>query len=253
MGCVCENRWCFDTLSTNGFHKRTNRGIKDNRPVLPPEQSNQMKPTPTFAVLDFETTGLSPNQGARPTEIAVVLVQGGVIVDRYQSLMNAGVPVPWDIQQLTGISNEMVRRAPGVAVVMREAAEFVGLHPLVAHNAAFDSKFWRHELDRLQKPCQQEFVCSMLLSRRLFPHANNHRLGTLVQMLGLPKTGNFHRALADAEATAHLLLRIQQELRSHYGVAESGDALLRLLQKAKTSQVEAVIRRQTVGMDRRPG
>jgi len=210
-----------------------------------------MKRDPTFAVLDFETTGLSPNQGARPTEIAVVLVQGDIIVDRYQSLMNAGVHVPWDIQQLTGISNEMVRKAPGVAAVMREAAEFVGHHPLVAHNAAFDSRFWGHELTRLQRPCQQEFVCSLLLSRRLFPQAINHRLGTLVQTLGLPRTGNFHRALADAEATAHLLLRLLHELRSRYGVAEPGDTLLRLLQKAKTSQVEAVIRRhlKTVGMD----
>jgi len=210
-----------------------------------------MKSSLTFAVLDFETTGLSPSQGARPTEIAVVLVQGGVIVDRYQSLMNAGVPVPWDIQQLTGISNEMVRQAPGVATVMREAAEFVGQHPLVAHNAAFDSKFWGHELARIQKPCHHEFVCSMLLSRRLFPHANNHKLGTLVQTLGLPRTGNFHRALADAEATAHLLLRIQRELQSRFGVAEPSHTLLRLLQKAKTSQLESVIRRhqKTVGMD----
>ena len=207
-----------------------------------------MKSPPTFAVLDFETTGLSPNQGARPTEIAVVLVQGEVIVDRYQSLMNAGVPVPWDIQQLTGISNEMVRKAPGVAAVMREAAEFVGVHPPVAHNAAFDSKFWGAELARIEKPCHHEFVCSMLLARRLFPHTGNHRLGTLVQMLSLPKTGTFHRALADAEATTHLLLRIQHELRSRYGVAEPGHALLRVLQKAKMAQVEAVIHRhQSVG------
>lgn len=95
---------------------------------------------------------------------------------------------------------------------MAQAFAFVGDHPLVAHNASFDSKFWDAELGRLGKKRPQEFVCSMLLSRRVFPNAANHKLGTLVQSLRLPATGRYHRALADAEATAYLLLRIQEEL-----------------------------------------
>ena len=66
----------------------------------------------TLAVIDFETTGISPGQGARATEVAIVLVQDGRIVDRYQSLVNAGVYVPPFITQLTGISNAMVAAAP---------------------------------------------------------------------------------------------------------------------------------------------
>src|SRR5690606_35810328 len=72
----------------------------------------------TIAVIDFETTGISPEHGARATEIAAVLVRDGVVVDRYQSLMNAGAWVPPFIEALTGISNEMVRAAPPAARVM---------------------------------------------------------------------------------------------------------------------------------------
>src|SRR5690606_16955300 len=115
-------------------------------------------PLETLAVLDFETTGLSPQQGARPTEIAVVLLRDGQIVDRYQSLMNAGVRIPWDIQQLTGITNDMVRGAPRVEQVMAEAAEFVGDHPIVAHNASFRSEEHTSELQS-----RENLVCRLLL------------------------------------------------------------------------------------------
>ena len=168
------------------------------------------------AVIDFETTGLSPALGARPTEIAIVLIAKGKIIDRFQSLMNPGTSIPNDIQVLTGITNEMVRKAPKIEAVMRDAVKFVGTHPIVAHNAAFDSKFWDAELGRINGRRKQEFACSMLLSRRIFPEAPNHKLGTLVRTLGLPATGRYHRALADAEATAYLLLHIQQELQRRF-------------------------------------
>ena len=138
------------------------------------------------AVIDFETTGLSPALGARPTEVAIVFIAEGKIVDRFQSLMNPGVSIPNDIQALTGITNEMVRKAPKVEVVIRDAVQFVGTHPIVAHNAAFDSKFWDAELHRINGRRKQEFACSMLLARRIFPEAPNHKLGTLVRTLGLP-------------------------------------------------------------------
>ena len=75
-----------------------------------------------IAVIDFETTGMSPDFGDRPTEVAIVLVEDGRIVDRYQSLMNAGVRVSSFITQLTGITNAMVASAPPAAQVMREAS-----------------------------------------------------------------------------------------------------------------------------------
>ncbi|MBK7953722.1 MAG: 3'-5' exonuclease [Candidatus Accumulibacter sp.] len=195
------------------------------------------------AVIDFETTGLSPALGARPTEVAIILIAEGKIVDRFQSLMNPGVSIPNDIQALTGITNEMVRKAPKVEVVIRDAVQFVGTHPIVAHNAAFDSKFWDAELRRINGRRKQEFACSMLLARRIFPEAPNHKLGTLVRTLGLPATGRYHRALADAEATAYLLLHIQQELQRRFHLSAASHELLVAIQTASRSQLDACIRR----------
>jgi len=166
----------------------------------------------TIAVVDFETSGLSPNQGDRATEIAIALVRNGRIIDRYQSLMNAGVYISPFIEEYTGITNEMVRNAPKAEKVMREAASFVGSHPLVAHNASFDRNFWDSELVRVGKRRRQQFVCSMLLARRVFPKATNHKLGTLVDYLRLPVAGRFHRAMADAEMAASLMMSIEKEL-----------------------------------------
>ena len=195
------------------------------------------------AVIDFETTGLSPALGARPTEVAIVLIAEGKIVDRFQSLMNPGVSIPNDIQALTGITDEMVRKAPKVEVVIRDAVQFVGTHPIVAHNAAFDSKFWDAELRRMNGRRKQAFACSMLLARRVFPEAPNHKLGTLVRTLGLPATGRYHRALADAEATAYLLLHIQQELQRRFHLSAVSHELLVAIQTASRSQLDACIRR----------
>lgn len=182
------------------------------------------------AVIDFETTGLSPAQGDRATEIAVVILRDGEVVDRYQSLMNAGVRIPSYIEALTGISDAMVRSAPPVAEVMREAAAFVGGTPLVAHNASFDCKFWDAELARIGEKRRQEFACSMLLSRRLLPQAPSHKLGALVEFARLPVAGRYHRALADAEMAASLLCHLEAELRGRHQVGDVSHAFLRKLQ-----------------------
>jgi DNA polymerase-3 subunit epsilon len=123
----------------------------------------------TIAVIDFETTGLWPDAGARAIEIAVVLVRAGGIVDRYQSLMNAGVRIPPFIESLTGITDAMIRRAPPAAEVMRQAAEFIGDLPLVAHHAAFDRQVLDAELARIHQSRRQEFACTVRLARRLYP------------------------------------------------------------------------------------
>lgn len=189
------------------------------------------------AVIDFETTGLSPAQGDRATEVAAVIVENGKIVDRYQSLMNAGVRIPAFIESLTGITNAMIRSAPPVAAVMREVADFVGDHALVAHNASFDSKFWDAELARIQRVRKQDFVCSLLLSRRIFPQAPSHKLGALVEYARLPVAGRYHRALADAEMAASLLLRLEGELCQRHEVRDVSVALLQRIQRTPRKQL----------------
>ena len=197
-----------------------------------------------IAVIDFETTGISPGMGDRATEVAIVLTDNGRVVDRFQSLMNAGVRIPAFITQLTGITNAMVEAAPAAEDVMRAAARFVGGAPLVAHNAAFDRKFWRAELSRAGVPSNdQPFACTVLLSRRLYPHAPNHRLGTLVDFHRLPRTGQAHRALADAEMASALLGQIQHDLRTRHGMAQPDHARLLLLQKCPRAGVPALLQR----------
>jgi DNA polymerase-3 subunit epsilon len=204
-------------------------------------------PPQTVAVIDFETTGLGAAQGGRATEIAAVLVQGGQIVGRFQSLMNSGAWVPPFITQLTGISNEMVQAAPPARAVMHEVARFTRGCPLVAHNAAFDRSFWRAELARAE--CTPDdahvFACTMLLSRRLYPQAESHRLATLARLHALPSAGRAHRALADAQVTAQLLMRMQRDVQTRYSDALAGadvtHALLVAMQRTPAHRLEHCI------------
>ncbi|GAA0764389.1 3'-5' exonuclease [Ideonella azotifigens] len=201
-------------------------------------------PAETIAVIDFETTGMA-GQGARATEIAAVLVSGGQIVGQYQSLMRSGAWVPPFIEQLTGISNAMLADAPPADQVMHEVLAFTRGCPLVAHNAPFDRSFWRAEsalAGAPEDPAHEEFACTLLLSRRLYPDAPNHKLGGLAEHHALPREGRAHRALSDALLTAHLLLRIQSDvLARHPGPVlptEADHGLLRRLQRLPRRRME---------------
>ncbi|RZA17225.1 MAG: 3'-5' exonuclease [Lysobacteraceae bacterium] len=196
------------------------------------------------AVIDFETTGMSPTMGDRATEIAIVLLEGDQVVDRYQSLMNAGVRIPSFIQSLTGISNEMIAAAPPADTVMAEAARFVGeATPMAAHNAAFDRRFWQAELARIDHAAAQPFACTLLLARRLYPEAVSFKLGSLAAFHDLPSAGRAHRALADAEVAAALLRRIWRDLERRYDVYDATHDLLLALQKAQRHKLPTVIQR----------
>lgn len=190
-----------------------------------------------IAAIDFETTGVSPTRGDRATEVAIVMTEGGRIVDRFQSLMNTGVPIPPFITQLTGITNAMVAAAPPADQVMREAARFVGDTPMVAHNAGFDRRFWQAELVAAGCSAEQPFACTVLLSRRLYPEAPSHKLGSLIDWFGLPRTGQAHRALADAEMAAELLGRIRHDLMLRHGVARPDHGFLCALQACTARQL----------------
>ncbi len=196
---------------------------------------------PPIAVIDFETTGMVPAQGARATEVAIVLLEGTQVVDRFASLMQTGAWIPPFIEELTGISNAMVAAAPPAEAVMREAARFVGGAPMVAHNAAFDSKFWQSELQHAGLQATQPFACTVLLSRRVYPDAPSHKLGNLIDHLGLPRTGRAHRALADAEMAAALLARMQHDLGQRYGVPWPDHALLMRLQACKRQALDKLL------------
>ncbi|CAN7371896.1 3'-5' exonuclease [Polaromonas sp. LjRoot131] len=197
-----------------------------------------------IAVIDFETTGLSPAMGDRATEVAIVLVDqaSGKVVDSFQSLMNAGRYIPSFIESLTGISNAMVAAAPAADTVMREASRFVGNAPMVAHNASFDRRFWEAELGLAgERTASQPFACTMLVARRLYPQAPSHKLGVLIDYHRLPRAGRAHRAMADAEMAASLLGQIQDDLRSRHRVARPDHGVLLALQRCAKPGVGALV------------
>ncbi|KWF99737.1 PolC-type DNA polymerase III [Burkholderia cepacia] len=196
----------------------------------------------TVAVLDFETTGLSPNLGDRATEIAVILLRDGHVVDRFQSLMNAGRRIPSDVVALTGITNEMIASAPPASKVMKEAAAFVGKHAVVAHNAGFDKRFWQAELGLLGMTAEHAFACTMLVARRIYPDALSHRLSSLADMLRLPKSGRAHRAMVDAEMASHLWCRLQQDIARTYGLDRIDHALMTRVQATAKAKVPMYLR-----------
>ncbi|HSW19199.1 MAG TPA: 3'-5' exonuclease, partial [Ramlibacter sp.] len=206
-----------------------------------------MKP---IAVIDFETTGLSPAMGDRATEIAIVMLEGTQVVGRFQSLMNAGVRISSFIESYTGISNEMIREAPPAAKVMAQAARFVQDAPMVAHNASFDQRFWAAELGRLGNGARTDhaFACTMLLSRRLYPQAGSYRLGSLAQFHALPSAGRAHRAMADAEVAAALLSRIRHDIRREYAVEDAPHELLMSLQRCQRKVLPKAIRTYLDGL-----
>lgn len=197
-----------------------------------------------IVVLDFETSGMSPLQGDRAIEIGAVRIVEGAIVDRFQSLMNPGRRINSFIEDYTGITNAMVQAAPPAAEVMAAFDHFIADDPLVAHNASFDRRFLDAELQRIDRCRRQAFACSMLLARRIYPEAPNHKLGTLVTYKSLPTDGRFHRALADAEMTAHLWLCMVEDLRDDYGFREVPFALMGALATQKKHRVEAFLREQ---------
>ena len=177
-----------------------------------------MKPADTVVVLDFETTGLSPNQGDRAIEIGAVRIEQGRVVDRFQELMNPGFRISRFIENYTGIANAQLKSAPPCGEVMDRFADFIGDDNLVAHNASFDSRFLDAELQRISRSYAGSFACSMLIARRLYQQAPNHKLGTLVEYKNIPTDGVFHRALADTEMTAKLWLLMLDELKANHRI-----------------------------------
>jgi len=198
----------------------------------------------TVVVLDFETTGLSPDRGDRAIEIGAVRLEGGRIRDRFQCLMNPGRRISSFIEDYTGISNAMLRTAPPCEEAMAACRDFIGDSDLVAHNAAFDQRFLDAELQRIGRPRRGAFACSMLAARRLYPDAPNHKLGTLVAYRRLPHDGTFHRALADAEMTAYLWLGMLDDLAARFQIDGIPFALMRDLTRVPKGAIDTFLREQ---------
>lgn len=180
--------------------------------------------------LDLETTGATATHD-RITEVGLVEVRNGAFVREWSTLVNPGMSIPPMIQALTGISNDMVATAPPFEDIARELYEAIDGRVLVAHNARFDYGFLKNEFKRLEKTFTAPVLCTVKLSRRLFPQHARHNLDTLMSRHHIACDAR-HRALGDAR----VLWQLAQQWRIEPGEAAVLEATAKLL---KVSTVPA--------------
>lgn len=165
----------------------------------------------SFVVFDIETTGFSPVHD-RIIEIGAVKVEKGEIKERFSSFVNPDVPIPLEIEKLTGIHDGMVVDAPMIEEALPHFLEFCQDAVLVAHNASFDMSFIIENTHRLGLKKEFTYVDTVGIARLLLPHQAKHKLDAVAKTLGI-SLENHHRAVDDAEATAEIFLKFIPMLR----------------------------------------
>ena len=163
----------------------------------------------TLTFVDVETTGGSPHTD-RITEIGIVRVEKGKKVSEFQSLVNPQVHIPHYIQHLTGINQEMVKNAPYFEDIKQTVREHLDGAVFVAHNVTFDYSFVRGEFKRSFDSYQSKLLCTVRLSRALYPEFRRHSLSNLISRFGL-SVENRHRAFDDAHALWEFFLKAQEQ------------------------------------------
>jgi len=140
---------------------------------------NPPNPLDRHVVVDLETTGLWPRHGHRIIEIGAVAIEQGAIVDEFTTLIDAGVTIPTTVQVIHGITDEMLEGQPKPEEALPRFYDFIADSVLVAHNAAFEVTFLRHEFARLKMGFPNRHVCTLEMSRRRLPHLPDYTLETI--------------------------------------------------------------------------
>ena len=166
-----------------------------------------------FVVFDIETTGFSPVNN-RIIEIGAVKVSEGEIADRFSTFVNPDVPIPFEIEKLTGINDSMVMDAPFIEQVLPEFLAFCGDAVLVAHNANFDMSFIKENAMRQNIRKEFTYVDTVGIARILLPRQAKHTLDAVAKTMGV-SLENHHRAVDDAEATAEIFVKFIPMLKEN--------------------------------------
>lgn len=156
-----------------------------------------------FVVFDLETTGFGSSAGI--TEIGAVKVEHGEFIDVFSSLVNPGCPIPYPVQLLNGITDELVANAPRFSRLLPRFLAFLGDDPLIAHNASFDCSFLYREAAKLGITIPNPVVDTVKLARKVWPGLPSYKLTYLTDYHGIAQE-DAHRAWCDARATARLYL-----------------------------------------------
>ena len=186
---------------------------------------------PSFVAFDIETTGFLVGMD-QITEIAAVRFEQGQPVSNYTTLINPKRDIPIKVQQITGITHEMVKDQPTIDQILDDFAEFCGKDMLVAHNAPFDFEFLTSDIKKFESRAPRGLVfdsCGM--ARNIFPGLLNYKLGTLVNYLNIPSSDDLHRAKEDASCCGHLMVHICKTLQK----SQSGQVSLEVFKQASNS------------------
>lgn len=160
----------------------------------------------SLVMFDTETTGFSPSKD-RLVELGAVKIENGQIVARTNWLINPGRKIPDRVINVHGISNEMVKDKPSFAEIYPEFLAFIGDSILMAHNARFDVDFVRAEILRASQPLPSNTTVDTLkLFRKWYPDAPSHKVGALIDFIGIQKDEDLHRGDVDAEMQSMIFL-----------------------------------------------
>ena len=191
-----------------------------------------------YAIVDIETTGGNAKTGSI-TEIAILITNGSEVLHSFESLVNPMQPIPLFIQNLTGITDEMVAEAPFFSQVAEQIHELLCDKIFVAHNVNFDYSFVAHQLSQHGYHLQTGKVCTVRLSRKIFENLPSYSLGNLCRSLGI-KVSNRHRASGDANATTKLFMMLLQNDKENHlqGMLKKGSRESYLPIHLNTSEIE---------------
>jgi DNA polymerase-3 subunit alpha (Gram-positive type) len=178
--------------------------VDDLKEIVTNDKGQSLDDT-TFVVFDLETTGFSPIKN-KIIEIGAVKVRNGVIIDRFSEFVNPQVPIPYRIEKVTSITDEMVMNAPIRDEIVPRFVEFCKDAVLVGHNVAFDISFINQNCKELGIDVDYTTVDTMWLSRYFYPKQAKHTLDAVAKTLNIVLE-HHHRAVDDAECTAEIFIK----------------------------------------------
>ena len=185
--------------------------VPDKDPIVTRGKGQTLENT-TYCVFDLETTGIS-FRTEKITEIGIMKVRNGEVIDKFETFVNPEKPIPMKVQEITNITDEMVKDAPTIEEIMPKVLEFFGDSVLVAHNADFDTSFIKYNCDRMGFKFDNTYLDTLRLAKDLFPDFKKYKLGIIAEKLGI-KVEVAHRALDDVDTTVKVFNVMMKMLKN---------------------------------------
>lgn len=206
--------------------------VPDGSPVVVNDKGQNINTT--YCVLDLETTGLSAKT-EKITEIGIMKIQNGEVVDEFCEFVNPEKPIPKRVQEVTNITDEMVANSPTIDVLFPKVLDFIKDSVLVAHNASFDIGFLKNVAKNLGYKFDYTYVDTLPLARKLYPELKKYKLGKIAEHLKI-KVEVAHRALDDVDTTVKILKEMMKTLKERGAKKVSDIALKCEDEKAKAEE-----------------